>query len=186
MILNTNQIINSDHRCEEWNSERITEFMNTPPYEIIGEKSIQNFIDSIGICNITYEEIFWVIISDYLSVENRLEFCLILLNLYSTEKNLDISNFINSFNSIKYNPSLFTSEIEELNNNLDINIQNILNTEREVTSAYRLYKYIKLVINNYVESDDLLLLTNKITNGIILDSTISYELLLNIIQSNFE
>ena len=74
MNITTEEILNYI-RCTEWDDERTRRFMNTQPYVVEGTKSIEDFLNSIGVEGITEEEVFWILLQK-LSIDSRFDFCI--------------------------------------------------------------------------------------------------------------
>lgn len=188
MILNTQQMLDAASRCEEWDDTRTTTFMNTPPYTTIGEKSIQNFIDSIGICDITYKDIFWVINNNYLTKENRLDFCLNRFNLYANLLNIDFTGINTDLEYIINNPLDNSTQIETLITLCENELCSFIDTENDITCNYRFYKLIKLFLIEIQNDSNIINIIQKICN-ILIDfypEIFTYENTLNDIVSLYE
>jgi hypothetical protein len=190
MIVNKQQMLDANSRCEEWSDARITKFMTTAPYTKKGEKTIQNFIDSIGICNITYEEIFWVVINNHLTKEDRI--CVCIDHLYSFSLKLG-ENFYPYINRIKlvadtYKEQDIVFEINSIIYDMNFHMTDITKKLGDVNSKYKLYKLTKVFLENILNDTDMIAVTKKICDIIVLEfsNDYSYNSILNEIQSLYE
>lgn len=132
MILTTQEILNTP-RCEPWTDERTIEFMNSGIYTNISEKTIPEFIQSVGTLDITYDEIIWIIINNL--DQNTLFFSITdLLFLYADILSLeDYKTKLNGF--------IFSSG--DSNKHLDIftnHYNYLLNLTKDITDEIKLYK----------------------------------------------
>lgn len=187
MIITTQDIINFN-KCDEWTEERSIDFMNSGVYTNIGEKTIFEFIKSVGVNDITYEEIFWMIIQK-LSIEQRFNLCLKLikdeyLNI------VDDENFIYNYNSdiIATEEIIFINQInQDYINELKEKEDYIIKNEDYNNKSRLYYVLIKLLTDKYILDTDLLKTTYIITSIILQqNSNITYLDILEYIVSLYE
>ena len=167
MIVNKKNMLEDNSRCEEWNDTRTIKFMNTPPYKKKGEKTIQNFIDSVGVCDITYDEIFWVVINNHLTKENKIDFCINRLNIYALILNVDFTFSLFTLRYIQSNLNISSTEIVGLLALCDTVLTTELEVFNDVTDKYRLYKLLKQFLTSIQSNSDMALITQKICKSLI-------------------
>ena len=187
MIITTQNIIDFI-KCEEWTEERSTNFMNSGVYTNIGEKTILEFIQSEGIDNITYEEIFWMVIQK-LSIDQRFNLCFNLIkNQYSNI--VDDENFIYNYNYdiIATEENIFINQInQDYINELKAKEDYIIANEDYNNKSRLYYILIKLLIDKYILNIDLIKTTYSITSIILQqNSNLTHLNILEYIVSLYE
>ena len=190
MIVNKKNMLEANSRCEEWTDTRITKFMNTPPYQKKGQKNIQNFIDSVGICDITYEEIFWVVLNNHLTVENRIDMCINYLQKFSKKLNENFFSYINHIKLIAntYKKENFELEIKSIINDMNSKMTNITNELGDINTNYKLFKITKVLLENILNDTDMIIVTKKLCEIMILEfpEDYSYNIILREMQKKYE
>ena len=190
MIVNKKNILDNNSRCEEWTDTRTIKFMNTPPYKKKGEKTIQNFIDSVGVCDITYEEIFWVVLNNHLTVENRTDLCINYLHKFSNKLNENFFPYINRIKLVAntYKEQDMVFEINSIIYDMNFHMTNITKKIGDVNTNYKLFKMTKVLLENILNNTDMILVTKKICDIIVYEfpEDYSYNIILNEIQETYE
>ena len=190
MILNTQDMLDAASRCDEWDDDRITEFMTTPPYTNTGEKSIRNFIDSVGVCNITYDEIFWVIINNYLTKYDRMCICIDYLHKFSIKLGENFYPYISIIKSIvdTYDEQDNEFDIKSIITDMEFCMADIIQNFGDVNSTYKLFRLTKSLLDNLLNDTDMTLITKKICDVLIYEFSedYNYNIILNEIQEMCE
>ena len=168
MNLTIDKILADIPKCEEWTEKRTIAFMNTLPNQGEGIKSARDFIDSVGKKNITYEEIFWVLIH-YINDRNKLFKYLIDTIEYIEQhnKNNGIKNKIDSLKNyelVKKTKAYLRNSKENMKDNIKAKIE----AKKDIDTEIRILKFITRILDGYFISDtDMVEETNRTIKMII-------------------
>lgn len=190
MIVNVQQMLKDNSRCEEWTDERTYEFMITSPYTNIGEKSIQNFIDSVGVCNITYNEIFWVVLNNHLTIENRIDICIDYLYTFSLKLGEEFYPYIKRIKLVAdtYKEQDIVFEINSIIYDMNFLMTDTIKKIGDVNTRYKLFKLTKVLLENFLDDTDMILITKKICDVLIYEfqDDFNYNIILNELKEIYE
>lgn len=153
MILNIKDILNHPSRCEEWTDERTIRFMNSEPNQGEGTKSLRDFIDSIGIEDITYSDIFFCTVNHIGDRDILFKYCIDTIEYINTQYRISgVSTKLDSLKNYAEVPKS-DSYLRNSKENMQENIQTKIASKRDIDTEVRILKLISKILDSYFISD---------------------------------